>query len=212
MPRSRQSSIRDVMLHEGVDLPYDIVTLRREGTFGDAAELYHVKVYNMCLHEIFSGIAKSEFCVDRFAPVGSILGSGIILSLGALFARSTAGEGFNSIGLHNSSEKRDDQLIWKVFSPEPLTAEQSKKLFPNGPKCETVGWWAYPKYEATGKKLADAAFCLDGAGLYYCNAIEEAASAMEMAVLGAKNCVLLASNRLKGATSNIDTPSLPARL
>ncbi|CAE7265233.1 PCYOX1 [Symbiodinium microadriaticum] len=125
---------------------------------------------------------------------------------------STTGEGFNSIGLHSSSQKRDDQLIWKVFSPEPLTAEQSKKLFPNGPKCETVAWWAYPKYEATGKKLADTAFCLDGAGLYYCNAIEEAASAMEMAVLGAKNCVLLASNRLKGATSKIDTPSLPARL
>ncbi|CAE7233897.1 PCYOX1 [Symbiodinium sp. CCMP2592] len=140
--------------------------------------------------------AKSLRCSD---PV-----PGIILS--------TTGAGFNSIGLHNSSRKGDDQLIWKVFSPEPLTAEQSKKLFPNGHKCETVGWWAYPQYEATGKKFADSAFCLDGAGLYYCNAIEEAASAMEMAVLGAKNCVLLASNRLKGATSNIDTPSLPARL
>eukprot|EP00439_Symbiodinium_sp_Y106_P075225 s526_g14.t2 len=92
---------------------------------------------------------------------------------------STTGAGFNSIGLHNSSQKGDDQLIWKVFSPEPLTAEQSKKLFPNGHKCETVGWWAYPQYEATGKKLADAAFCLDGAGLYYCNAIEEAASATQ---------------------------------
>ena len=61
--------------------------------------------------------------------------------------RSTTGAGFNSIGLHNSSQKGDDQLIWKVFSPEPLTAEQSKKLFPNGHKCETVGWWAYPQYE-----------------------------------------------------------------
>ncbi|CAE7407920.1 PCYOX1 [Symbiodinium natans] len=124
---------------------------------------------------------------------------------------SSTGQGFNSIGLHNSSRRGDGKLIWKVFSPAPLTEEQSKELFPNAQKCETFGWWAYPKYEVRDAKSKDTDFCLDGAGLYYCNAIEETASAMEMAVLGAKNCVLLASHRWKGTRSNID-PAPAARL
>ncbi|CAE7304843.1 Pcyox1 [Symbiodinium pilosum] len=125
---------------------------------------------------------------------------------------STTGDGFNSIGLHNGTRKGDSKHIWKVFSPAPLTDEQSKRLFPSGPKCETFGWWAYPKYSKVDRQPKDTPFCLDGAGLYYCNAIEETASAMEMSVLGAKNCVLLASNRLKGTAHNIDAAAASSRL
>eukprot|EP00913_Durusdinium_trenchii_P029012 g27202.t1 len=58
--------------------------------------------------------------------------------------------------------------------------------------------------DATDERGREIPFCLDDHGLFYCNAIEAAASAMEMAVIGAKNCVLLAKNRLKGLTEKID--------
>eukprot|EP00435_Cladocopium_sp_Y103_P063935 s339_g25.t1 len=97
----------------------------------------------------------------------------------------------------------------------PLDLEKSDALFPKDSHCETwrpvfgarletFAWWAYPVYE-TDERKRDIPFCLDGRGLFYCNAIEGTASAMEMAVIGAKNCVLLASNRLKGRTVDIDS-------
>ena len=79
---------------------------------------------------------------------------------------STTGDGFNSIGLHNGTRKGDSKYIWKVFSPAPLTDEQSKRLFPSGPKCETFGWWAYPRYSKLDRQPKDTPFCLDGAWIY----------------------------------------------
>lgn len=110
---------------------------------------------------------------------------------------------FNSVGEYDSTTG-DDFVLWKAFSKAPLDLEKPDALFPKDSHCETFAWWAYPVYE-TDERKRDIPFCLDGRGLFYCNAIEGTASAMEMAVIGAKNCVLLASNRLKGRTADIDS-------
>ncbi|CAK8991376.1 unnamed protein product [Durusdinium trenchii] len=115
---------------------------------------------------------------------------------------STAGGNFNSLGQYDTTSGSGPQ-IWKSFSNSPLDVDSEKALFPEKPQ-ETYAWWAYPVYDTEDERGREIPFCLDDHGLFYCNAIEAAASAMEMAVIGAKNCVLLAKNRLKGLTEKID--------
>jgi len=121
---------------------------------------------------------------------------------GTILSTSAEAE-FNSIGQYDST-LGNDFTIWKAFSKAPIDLEKPTALFPKDSHCDTFAWWAYPVYEASDERGRDVPFCLDGHGLFYCNAIEGTASAMEMAIIGAKNCVLLASNRWKGRLQNID--------
>ena len=81
----------------------------------------------------------------------------------------------------------------QVFSSEPLSNATLSALF--GPQHQvliTREWAAYPKYSPPEDlppfELAP--------GLYYGNAIEVAASAMEMSAIAARNNALLAAQYL----------------
>jgi prenylcysteine oxidase/farnesylcysteine lyase len=82
--------------------------------------------------------------------------------------------------------------VWKVFSRKPLTDEQQRKLFPHATETKAVVWQAYPHYTPPEKFLP---FVLDE-GVFYVNAIEWSASAMEMSALSARNAALLTGRYL----------------
>ncbi len=84
----------------------------------------------------------------------------------------------------------DPQRVWKVFSPQPLTEEQLKLMFTDIESTQVHDWQAYPHYSPPEQIPP---FVLDD-GVYYINAIEKAASAMEMSAIGAKNAALLAKD------------------
>ena len=77
-----------------------------------------------------------------------------------------------------------DFNVWKIFSQEPLTHAQLNKLFKTYESKNVIDWLAYPQYYT---KQRHNTFVLYN-NLYHINAIEWAASAMEMSVIGAKKC------------------------
>ncbi|KAK4020758.1 prenylcysteine oxidase [Daphnia magna] len=86
----------------------------------------------------------------------------------------------------------DAPSVWKVFSNEPLTKEELNILFSSINETYVIHWKAYPEYDGT---ISTGNFTLYP-GLYHINAIEFAASAMEMSVIGARNVALLAASHL----------------
>ena len=82
--------------------------------------------------------------------------------------------------------------VWKVFVPEPMTKEQKEAMFSDITDQSTFDWLAYPEYKPPEEFPP---FILDD-GVFYINAIEKAASAMEMSAIGAKNAALLAREYL----------------
>ena len=112
---------------------------------------------------------------------------------------------FNSVGFEIPSEisqkevkeytkplKDDPVRVWKVFSPQPLTDAQCQSMFSLIEDKAVVDWLAYPQYHPPE---AIPSFVLDD-GVFYVNAIEKAASAMEMSAIGGKNAALLAREYL----------------
>ena len=92
-----------------------------------------------------------------------------------------------------SKPLQDDPVrVWKVFSPRPLSEDEQKSMFAEIEDVVVFDWLAYPKYHAPEKIPS---FILDN-GVFYINAIEKAASAMEMSAIGAKNAALLARDYL----------------
>lgn len=99
--------------------------------------------------------------------------------------------------------------VWKVFSPEPLTQEQLQNMFLSWDSVSETQWLAYPTYNPPQRKAPP--FILHNR-LYYLNAVEWAASAMEMSAISARNLALLAHHRWHGQTSKIDQEDLHTRL
>ena len=83
--------------------------------------------------------------------------------------------------------------IYKIFSPKPLSPEQLADLFDRVDDVHVIPWDAYPDYYQLQQQ--NPKFELRS-GLYYVNAIEWAASAMEMSLISAKNAALLTSQFL----------------
>jgi prenylcysteine oxidase/farnesylcysteine lyase len=82
--------------------------------------------------------------------------------------------------------------VWKVFSNEPLSKRELDILFSTINETFVIKWKAYPEYDGT---TSTGNFTLHP-GLYHINAIEFAASAMEMGIIGARNVALLAASHL----------------
>ncbi len=108
---------------------------------------------------------------------------------------------FNSIGSEIPSEIKQDQVkdytkplqddpmrVWKVFSNESHSPTDWQQIFTDIQSTFTKKWSAYPQYHPPDEAPP---FILDD-GVFYVNAIEKAASAMEMSAIGAKNAALLA--------------------
>ncbi|CAG5123929.1 unnamed protein product [Candidula unifasciata] len=115
---------------------------------------------------------------------------------------------FNSIGKLSSvnpgsrseATGQKESAVWKTFLNKVPTEEQINQLFENRSDLRLVDWLAYPEYRP-GNDLPP--FMLYDR-LYYVNAIESAAAAMEISVIGAKNVALLAFNQWHGHFDKID--------
>ena len=77
--------------------------------------------------------------------------------------------------------------VWKLFSTRPLTQEELDQIFSKRGEAVAIDWLAYPEYNPPEQFPS---FVLDD-GVFYINAIEKSASAMEMSAVGAMNCSLL---------------------
>ena len=139
-----------------------------------------------------SGDANSASCV---APA-AVLTTSKHADFRSLGTQAAVGDGDEVADSHQSLP------CWKMFTGEPVTPAQLERWFPEGHEhfCEK-DWNAYPNYETAENRSKMAPFCLDNNHLYYVNAIEGCASAMEMSCIGAHNCVLMAVNKFKDTTS-----------
>ncbi|XP_043278149.1 prenylcysteine oxidase-like [Venturia canescens] len=80
--------------------------------------------------------------------------------------------------------------VWKIFSREPLEQSFINEMFTNIENKNIINWKAYPKYERNNPRLDFKLY----ESLYHVNAIEWAASAMEMSAIGGRNVAILAYN------------------
>lgn len=99
--------------------------------------------------------------------------------------------------------------VWKVFSSQPLSQEQLQHMFLSWDVVSETQWLAYPSYRPPHRKTPP--FILHN-HLYYLNAVEWAASAMEMSAISARNVALLAHHRWHKQVKKIDQEDLHTRL
>ncbi|CAH8838805.1 unnamed protein product [Trichobilharzia szidati] len=107
--------------------------------------------------------------------------------------------------------------IWSIYS-EPKDLPDAKtalsKLLLENPNDEhnrinVIRWLAYPTYRPVTDPYTDLGEFKLAPGVYYPNAIELAASCMEMAIIGGRNVALMIANERKSSsttTSDEDTP------
>ncbi|XP_056146800.1 prenylcysteine oxidase 1 isoform X2 [Lampris incognitus] len=99
--------------------------------------------------------------------------------------------------------------VWKVFSPQPLSQEQLRLMFLSWDSVSETQWLAYPAYSPPHRRTPP--FILHDR-LYYLNAVEWAASAMEMSAISARNLALLAHHRWHAQEAKIDQEDLHTRV
>lgn len=119
---------------------------------------------------------------------------------------------FSSISVlkeYNATDK-----AYKVFSRTPLSDALLDLIFSTRKTTIRIDWAAYPHYTAPERF---SSYILDGKHLYYINAFENAASAIETAAVSAQNVARLLLSRLsneplptrpKGATKEVPVDDL----
>lgn len=108
---------------------------------------------------------------------------------------------FNSFQKQNPvSGETAEKPVYKMFSNNIPNVDQLKQLVPEWSDLRVVNWMAYPEYPST---VQLPSFTLHEQ-MYHVNAIEMAASAMEMSAIGAKNVALLSYYRYTGQYDKID--------
>ena len=114
-----------------------------------------------------------------------------------IFTTESPDVSFSSVGrqsdIEGKSIEKDGKYVYKVFSRDRLTEKQLNSLFPDHGPVTVVDWLAYPHYSPPEKF---SPFKLDD-GVFYVNAIERVASAMEMGAIGGRNAALLTARYLK---------------
>lgn len=166
--------------------------------------LYHQTVTTMVhgkLNVSYLGTAEpaSEFTVSEILTTDSK--SCAINSLGSL----------DPVHIPDGYKRpsADHTAVWKVFSPRPLSQEQLRQMFLSYSSVSETPWLAYPAYRPPHRKTPP--FILHDR-LYYLNAVEWAASAMEMSAIAARNAALLAHHRWHEQVGKIDQEDLHTRL
>ncbi|KAI7793038.1 prenylcysteine oxidase 1 [Triplophysa rosa] len=99
--------------------------------------------------------------------------------------------------------------VWKIFSSVSVSQEELKKVFLSWDSVVEKRWLAYPSY--TPPQRGTPPFILHN-HLYYLNAVERAASTMEMSAVSARNLALLAHHRWYQQTDKIDQEDLHIKL
>lgn len=106
----------------------------------------------------------------------------------------------SSIGKVNSvndNGKKGSSDVWKIFTRESMNPKFINKILSKVGQVDKIVWKAYPHY-STENRLDK--FKLHK-GLYHVNAIEWAASAMEMSAIGGRNVAILAYKDFKKTCS-----------
>jgi len=142
-------------------------------------------------HRTVSTIVAGEIKKSKFPPLTEDLSPFLVIS-------NNDYEFFNSISTVEGVNDTPSLNIWKVFSQYPLSSREIDDLFVSISDIKVVDWLAYPHYqvptESQSFHIADR--------LYHINAIEWAASAMEMSCIGAKNIALLIKKHFYNKESN----------
>ncbi|XP_050410806.1 prenylcysteine oxidase 1 [Patella vulgata] len=102
--------------------------------------------------------------------------------------------------LEKKTDPTEDDIVSKIFLNKVPTEEQVRLLFQTRKELRLVDWLAYPEYKPN---MELPAFVLYDQ-LYYVNAIESAASAVEMDVIGARNVANLAYNHWNNIFDKVD--------
>uniref|UniRef100_A0A8I3NDT7 Prenylcysteine oxidase 1 like n=1 Tax=Canis lupus familiaris TaxID=9615 RepID=A0A8I3NDT7_CANLF len=97
-----------------------------------------------------------------------------------------------------------EAAVWRVQSPKPLLRSQLKTLFRSYYSVQTAEWRAHPVY---GPHSTLPRFALHDQ-LFHLNALEWAASSVEVMAVAAKNVALLAYNRWYQDLDKIDQKDL----
>lgn len=90
------------------------------------------------------------------------------------------------------AKESEEGSVYKIFSGSQLTKEDLAGYFVGIKSVQPVDWLAYPHY-SSNEKHELGRFELEP-GLYHVNAVEWAASAMEMSALAGRNVANLAAN------------------
>ena len=93
----------------------------------------------------------------------------------------------------------DDNTVWKLWSRSPMRESDLDLMFLSRRTMKTKSWHAYPKYKP-GQSFPPV--ILEDK-LIYINAIEWAASAMEMSLISAKNAALLVEENIRGRSQKL---------
>ncbi|XP_037364873.1 prenylcysteine oxidase-like [Talpa occidentalis] len=110
------------------------------------------------------------------------------------------------VNISGSFRRKQPQeaAVWRVQSPKPLLRTQLKTLFRSYYSVQTAEWQAHPLY---GSHATLPRFELHDQ-LFYLNALEWAASSVEVMAVAAKNVALLAFNRWYQDLDKIDQKDL----
>ncbi|KAH9610189.1 hypothetical protein KSS87_007532 [Heliosperma pusillum] len=98
----------------------------------------------------------------------------------------------------------DGEMTYKMFSRKPLDDTMLDQIFSLRKDIIRIDWAAYPHYHAPE---VFAPFVLDDQHLYYVNAFENAASAMETGAVSAENIARLILSRLSNKSAYISSVS-----
>uniref|UniRef100_A0A8C0YV44 Prenylcysteine oxidase 1 n=1 Tax=Cyprinus carpio carpio TaxID=630221 RepID=A0A8C0YV44_CYPCA len=108
-----------------------------------------------------------------------------------------------------SPSPASQRKVWKIFSSQPLSQQHLQQIFLSWDSVFEKRWLAYPSYSPPNRRTPP--FILHDR-LYYLNAVEWAASAMEMSAISARNLALLAHHRWYEQTDKINQEDLDTRL
>uniref|UniRef100_A0A8C1T999 Prenylcysteine oxidase 1 n=1 Tax=Cyprinus carpio TaxID=7962 RepID=A0A8C1T999_CYPCA len=108
-----------------------------------------------------------------------------------------------------SPSPASQRKVWKIFSSQPLSQQHLQQIFLSWDSVFEKRWLAYPSYSPPNRRTPP--FILHDR-LYYLNAVEWAASAMEMSAISARNLALLAHHRWYEQTDKINQEDLHTRL
>lgn len=105
---------------------------------------------------------------------------------------------FNSISVLEpvTPDEKYDGKVFKIFSKKVLTDTQLDSLFLTRESVSVTDWFAYPIYDTKDRNLS---FTLHD-NLFYVNAIEWAASSMEMSALSGVNAALHVFKTIQGTS------------
>ncbi|XP_070273213.1 prenylcysteine oxidase-like isoform X2 [Myotis yumanensis] len=171
---------------EGFDPPIDVIQ--------DSFQLTVVSLVHGYLNSSYFG-----FPDPKLFPFASILTTDFPTFFCAL-------DNICPVNISTNFRRKQPQeaAVWRVQSPKPLLRSQLKTLFRSYYSVQTAEWQAHPIH---GSRTTLPRFALHDQ-LFHLNALEWAASSVEVMAVAAKNVALLAYNRWYQDLDKIDQKDL----